>query len=314
MKILCFFSCMILLLSTYAQSDSVKVDPYPVYSVGISKGDYYSYNNSRLIDFASLFSEHSYFTDISQEDFSLSSINYKQTNPRFSAYFLKYNPPSEKNKFFYHSRWLIGVAYHEVNIFGFSHSRVERTRLDTLTVENASEIIFIDSVIRDTHHSDYMSEQLKLNLAFHAITNPSKRWAFYAGVGLSSGFSINSKIKHVHEIENVIELTTPQDTNNSVGTLSSDIKTTLEMFDGYRNITFAGSIPFGFDFRIGEQNEFWRNMHLFAEFKPGVNVYIIPKIDPVASYFFAMKIGINFVLNTFDNSDFVESAQIQLLE
>ncbi len=296
MKIFCFFTCLFLGLSIYAQSDSLKVDNYPVYSVEISAGDYSGYNSSRLIDFTSLFSEYSYFIEISQGDFRLSSIYYKQTNPLFSANFIKYNRPSEDNEFFFHSRWLIGVTYHESNLFGFSHSGVERTRLDTLTAENSSEIIFLDSVVRDRHYSNYMSEQLKFNLAFHAITDPSKRWAFYAGVGLSSGFSINSKIKHVHQIENAVELTTPQDTIYALGILSSDLKTTQEMLDAYRNMTFAASIPFGFDFRIGKQSEFLRHLHLFVEFEPGVNVYIFPKIDPIASSFFAMKIGINFVL------------------
>jgi hypothetical protein len=283
-------------LSTYAQPDSVKVDPYPVYSIGISKGDYISYNNSRLIDFANLFSEYSYFREISQENFSLSSIYYIQTNPVFSANFIKYYPPNEDNEFFFHSRWLFGLTYHEANVFGFSHTRVERTRLDTLTAENGSEIYFLDSVVRDTHDSNYTSEQLKLNLAFHAITNPSKRWAFYAGVGLSCGFSIHSKIKHVHQIENAIELTTPQDTSYSVGALSSDNKTIYETLDVCGNINFSGSIPFGLDFRVGEQSEFLRNVHLFVEFKPGVNVHIFPKIDPVANSFFVMKTGINLVL------------------
>jgi len=300
MRLFCFFIYLFIGFSVYAQSesenDSLKVDTYPVYSFGISIGEYSGYNSSRMIDFANLFSEYSYFAEISQEDFSLSSIYYRQTNPLFSASFMKYNRPSEDNKFFFHSRWLIGVSYHDANLFGFSHMRVERTRFDTLTAENSSEIILLDSVVRDTHYSNYMSEQLKFDFAFHAITNPSERWAFYAGVGISSGFSLHSKVKHVHQIENAIELTSPQDTINSLGTLSSNLKATHEMLDANGNMTFAASIPMGFDFRIGKQNNFLRNVHLFVEFQPGINVRFFRKVDLVASSFFAMKIGLNYVL------------------
>ncbi|MDA3909860.1 MAG: hypothetical protein PF448_00705 [Bacteroidales bacterium] len=297
MKIFCFLIFLFAVFSIDAQSDSVKNESYPEYSFAISSGTNSDFTTGKLSDFTSMSSD---FTDanvIPQGDYYRSSFHYYyQNNMSFSANFIKYNLPSKDDRFYFHSRWSFGLGYHNANLFGMAFNGVERIRFDSLTSENSTEMVFLDSVVSDLHYLNYLSEQLSFNVSFQATTDPSKRWAFYAGVSARAGFSINSKIKHTQYLDNAVELISSPFTFYNYGTISSDLTITEEFFDAQSNISFATSIPFGFDFRIGEQSELLRHLHLFVELEPGINVHVFPEINPVASSFFTMKTGINFVL------------------
>ena len=165
----------------------------------------------------------------------------------------------------------LGFVYYSQNGMSSDYYRMDRKRCDTLTSSATGQSYYYDSVTYKNYNMNYTTEQLRLDASVIYRTNPEARWSIFGGIGIELGGGINSvtsiSYNETTTFESASSTSSAQNPYNS-----TDVG--IHINEQYTNkMGWGGAvyIPFGIDFRVGKKKEFFKRMHLFAEFRPGIN-------------------------------------------
>jgi len=172
-----------------------------------------------------------------------------------------------------------GISY--FSVAGVIHTlpETERKPYDTLISTQTGEIILIDSITTRTSFMTYKSEQLRMDASIIYRTNPQDRWMFFAGAGIAAGWAFNT----FASINYSVNRNTQNSDNNSTYSAYSttDINFRSELFSSRKGFGASAGIPMGIDWRVGRKHAFWKQVHIYYEFRPGVNITVIPELDTI---------------------------------
>jgi hypothetical protein len=171
-----------------------------------------------------------------------------------------------------------GISAQGISASIYNTSNSFTTRIDTLVSSaNGSIYGFVDSTHRDFTFSNYMATAVKLDFAYLASTDVSKRFSFYSGVGLNFGITLAPRTEihsHAWDSEQIT------DTNgNFISTQSvyNALNVNRQVYQNKMGYMAALYVPIGIDFQLGKKNEVMKKMHLFFELRPTVSVLSIPE-------------------------------------
>lgn len=199
----------------------------------------------------------------------------------------------DKNKNTYKANPIlrIGISYFTgAQLSGTIFSEEKKT-FDTLRSATTSETVYIDSTHTKEYGMNYSSEQLRLDASLLFSTNPSARWKFYSGIGITTGLSFNAQTIIYYSESESKEMRNANEPTYGYGYSSYGTSiTTSETIKNKGNFAMSAYIPLGVDFRIGRR-EFWKRTHLFYEFRPSINYVSIPELQTIVNAHLVQGLG-----------------------
>jgi hypothetical protein len=176
----------------------------------------------------------------------------------------------------------LGLSYYSLTSLTGSLYKSERKTYDTLRSAQSGEIVYLDSVTTKNYQMNYSSEQIRIDGSVIFRTRPNARWSFFAGIGVTGGYSLDANTYINYSKSDRTETRHPS--GNILlssrfyffSTGSDNYKS--EIFNNRNGIRLSAYIPMGIDFRVGKKSEFWKMTHLFFELRPGINVTSIPEL------------------------------------
>ena len=177
----------------------------------------------------------------------------------------------EKPAFWGNPTFRLGISYQQGDYGLGRFTNSSTTFYDSLssTYQGVTTMHAVDSVHSEDHSFNLASNRLRLNTSFLLRTNQSKRFSFYAGLGIGFGVSINSELRYQRSSSDFYHVSGYSGPYDLQGLLPSAV---FDMnFRYYRTnpiYDFTVSVPIGVAFRIGNSNEFWKHAYLFAEVAP----------------------------------------------
>ena len=192
---------------------------------------------------------------------------------------------SDKQKTTYKTNPLLrlGFSYFSGTTLTSNLRNEYRKPYDTLTSAQTGQTTYLDSVTTNEYRINYSSEQLRFDGSLIFRTNPDARWSLFAGIGISAGVSINANTDINYNKFTGIEPFTANDNLFTSYNYSSSDNRNNEQFRNKNNFGASVFTPMGVDFRIGKKREFWKQMHLFYELRPGINITSIPELRTITN-------------------------------
>jgi hypothetical protein len=215
-----------------------------------------------------------------EEDFSSYDNNVLFYNGEVGSiggihtYFKFVNPSKVDQKIF--SSMRIGISFTDSRKLSRSYSKSDKFRVDTLISNQTGQAYFIDSTATESIYMDYGQSQVFLSAAYFLGSNPEDRWAFYSGVGLMAGYTIDS-YTYISKSNSSHVDNSRYDEDRYSSEYHS--RSEDEYYKNDNSFSVIASLPIGVDFRIGKKRRFWSNSHLAAEFQPSLYYYSIPELD-----------------------------------
>lgn len=210
---------------------------------------------------------------------------------------LKFNRPQNTNTKA-RPQLRIGLTYlSRTSIRGSLYQR-DNVPYDTLFSANTGNIIYVDSVIINSYSMSYTSEQLRLDLSLIYRTDPTSRWSFFYGAGLMGGYSLSAQTEIYYNNYGWSEARLPFGSGYTSGSFTTyDDTNSREVFKNQREYGFSAFIPLGIDFRIGNKSKILSQMHLFYEFRLGIDFQAIPSLGNYIMPFNQNAIGLRYSWN-----------------
>lgn len=180
----------------------------------------------------------------------------------------------------------LGISYYSGSGMSNGYGYELTKPYDTLISSQTGSSIYIDSVYSENVTMDYKYQQVRFDGSIIFRTKPEERWSLYGGVGFSFGASINSQTS----ISISSSATVSSEFQGPNGIINNNF-----VNETYRNKTNFGAsvyLPLGIDFRIGKKREFWKQIHMFYELRPGVNTLSIPELGKMTSATLQQGLGI----------------------
>lgn len=171
----------------------------------------------------------------------------------------------------------LGISYvsgtrQEINL-----TKEEKRSFDTLVSNQTGNSIILDSITSTGYRLRYDCEQLYFDASVIFRTNPDARWSLYGGAGFAIGISIDARTEIRKTIANSEQVRFSNGNNGSYEYSYTEDENS-EKYSNDNSFGFFAYLPIGVDFRIGKQNEFWKQVHLFYEIKPGINMVSVPEL------------------------------------
>lgn len=181
---------------------------------------------------------------------------------------------------------------------GFSHSlfKSEQTRYDTLFSGVSGQVAYLDSVFEQNYDMRYQSNQLHLDISVIYRTNSKSLLSAYAGVGVSAGIAVFSETTIGYYENNFTQNSGGWVNNNDYQNRNSDF--TEETFSNTQNFAMQVYVPIGIALKLAKKREFFRDLHLFTEMRPGLGYFQIPELK--AGYtrpFYQQTFGLRYAIN-----------------
>lgn len=188
----------------------------------------------------------------------------------------------------------VGLTYKlGSTMWGYASKEIS-TPYDTLISQSTGELFPVDSVTTIGYQMDYMSQQIKLDVAAIFRTDPKARWSLFSGFGASFGTTINARTQIHRSEENSINQFQNEETNSKdayYGLWSyEDVES--EQFNNKNYLVYSAYIPVGLDFRIANKHEFWKKLHLFYEIQSTLNITPIPELRTLNNVAFQHGMGV----------------------
>lgn len=285
--------------SVFGQEQTKSIKKISIHDVYIQTGLMSEqYTNGTISDFKAL-APQSVLLNNDMKNFSQSNGFGLMSNPTFSVMMgLKF---SNKEKTMYKANPLLrlGFSYSSgTNLIGNSYKEV-RKAYDTITSSQTGEIAYVDSINTQSYYMNYNSNQLRFDGSVIFRTNPEARWSLFTGIGITAGFSINSRTDIYYNNYGRTETTYADGTttSNSANGYSYSNNSNTETFRNKSNFGLSTYIPMGIDFRIGKKREFWQRTHLFYELRPGINMTSIPGLQTITNATIQQGIGVKVSWN-----------------
>lgn len=201
---------------------------------------------------------------------------------------------SDREKKAYKSNPLLrlGVFYFSATNLSGNLYKETRSDYDTLSSGSTGATILQDSVTTHSYSMSHLAEQIRFDGSLIFRTNPAARWSLYSGIGISAGVTFQTETR-ILSTYNIRVENHYQDGSTTVASYYFPPEYTYYEKQKTRN-GFGGSayIPMGLDFRIGKKNEFWKQVHLFLEVRPGMNFTAIPELRTVANAYMQSGFGV----------------------
>ncbi|MBK7964412.1 MAG: hypothetical protein IPK10_03275 [Bacteroidetes bacterium] len=192
----------------------------------------------------------------------------------------------------------VGLSYENADYFDNYYSKSTSLRFDTLYNSQGQSIYYRDSVNYKSTSMYYSSSSLSTEASILLRTSAAKRWMFYIGAGFSGGVSFKNEVTvSKTETEFVDEYEISGLTSNINTSHNNLHELQNEIIDVGSSWVLSGFVPLGIDFRLGKKNEFLKQVHLFAEFRPGIKMMDIPTVGMNTSTFTLSSFGLRYVWN-----------------
>lgn len=184
----------------------------------------------------------------------------------------------------------VGLTFKSGDLISASTFKETRTTIDTLVSQSSGQKYPLDSVSYESYGLYYRSQQIKLDASLIFRTNPKARWFLFGGFGGTIGTTINNKTTiNYHQYDytskkNEDVLFFPNNPSNH--------SSKNESFVNQNSMVYSIYVPLGVDFRISNNNEFWKRIHLFYEMQPAVNFTPVPELKTFNNIAFQNNLGI----------------------
>jgi hypothetical protein len=120
---------------------------------------------------------------------------------------------------------------------------------------------------------------MQVDVSLLTSTNSSARWSLKSGFGLLFGISFNSftdiSLSEWHDVSGL----------NSYFSES-------ERFRNKNYFTSSIYLPFMVDFRIANNSDFWKRVHVFYEARPMFQLSFIPETNTLTQLGFSQGLGL----------------------
>jgi hypothetical protein len=169
-----------------------------------------------------------------------------------------------------------GVSHSFVNVSSQSYYQQSTTTLAIDTLSNG-DIVATDSIASSWYRYNWNSDVLNLHLGWIVRSDP-KRWvSVYTGFDCFAGVGYNGTIRatHAHESREVISFLYSIPGAGYYGNNKTEISVE-EFFRAPSFTSIGGSIPIGFNVRLGRRDNFLKHVAVFGEYNGGVHI-LIPK-------------------------------------
>jgi len=188
-----------------------------------------------------------------------------------------------------------GLTYtYAQNLSSFANNEV-RTPYDTLISSSTGEKYTMDSVLITGYDMHYVTQQFKLDVSVLFRTNPEARWSLFIGLGAQFGASINAKTQ-THKYEGFY-ISNSMVTEEIHFVQSQNQQYQTEEFINQNVLVFSTYVPLGIDFRVSNNNDLFKHVHLFYEMRPSLNVTYIPELRTLTNLAIQHGIGMKVQWN-----------------
>lgn len=171
------------------------------------------------------------------------------------------------------------------------YSERTETPFDTLISQQTGQEYYVDSVSEKRYYAEYFSDILLIEMSAIWRTKAQKRWAFFGGVGIGAGLSLNANTEIAYTRRSWLETSQKEDLyyhNNSHKTEEFELETFRNKTSSFYTVFF----PLGVEWRVGKKSGFLRNVYLFYELRPGLSLLNIPETTSYAKTFIHHSIGL----------------------
>lgn len=175
----------------------------------------------------------------------------------------------------------VGVQFQQAPVFSQHYSATKRVPYDTITSSQTGTQTYIDSIFIDNYHITYNQKRVMLDASLIFRTKPEARWHLFGGIGLQLGMAFRANttvqysfLKGQSSKQNGLEyLSNYMMLNNH----SADNKT--EKVANASSVAGGVYIPLGLNFRLSKKHDFFRQISLFTEMRPGLYWSGVPELN-----------------------------------
>lgn len=186
----------------------------------------------------------------------------------------------------------LGLTYRNHEPYSIDYADGIVTRYDTLK-GNHGEVFYMDSVVSKLLGMEYRTNELRMDISMTFCTNPDARWSLYGGGGISFGWLFNNYTKLHYSETDAIQMTRSEGGEFLYHDYDSDYyHSRTESFNNKNGFSASVFVPVGVDFRIARRGEFFKRLHLFVEFRPGINFTSIPELESSTRFFMNTNFGL----------------------
>jgi hypothetical protein len=210
------------------------------------------------------------------EDYSLNSYSGSGGSfvPSISLGFTPYSKKRGEHNYNREFRIKLGGSFGSGRSFFFSQN--ETFPYDTLTSAIGNPDIYIDSVY--FHNISYVENISEINIGMSYLfkTNAKKRWYLYAGVGAEYGFAFQDYVT-IDDDEGYYGTRTNNNNNNFNNNNYSYNSTKTKLTSNTHFVRMY--IPLGINFRIANNNNFFKHVNIYSQFSPGIEFQIVTSVE-----------------------------------
>ena len=237
-------TCLQLIICGLLIAQETAQKKYTPVNVQLMAGSINSYGGSNsLQDFQDLFPN----SELLNNDLSdFKSNKWNTQNNAFALSALVAFKKADNNKLNYR----FGLSYFSGNGLNNYLSKETKNPYDTLESASTGKQIFIDSTYHDTYSLSYYYQQLSVEGAMTYGTNPTSKFSFYGGVGVSLGFRFNTETLIEHSSFTRYESENKESDYDSFISEFDHRKTEEESVKNKSGISLGGFLPLGVNFRI----------------------------------------------------------------
>lgn len=177
----------------------------------------------------------------------------------------------------------IGITQFQSVPLSSAYQRFSELRYDTLISQSTGQVVFLDSMITQFYNMNYTISQIRLDLALVFSSSSEARFGISGGVGITAGTSYKSGAEITYS------RTARNQQTDQYGNPTQDYTENFTHQSQIENVSSGKSsgasvyLPLSASFRIGENDTIWNKLHVFCEFRPGVNFSFIPGIRTIAN-------------------------------
>ncbi|MCC6817784.1 MAG: hypothetical protein IT245_02690 [Bacteroidia bacterium] len=147
----------------------------------------------------------------------------------------------------------------------------EKKHIDTLISPRTGATAYIDSIFVKSYNFNTRSDLMQLDVAFIWRTHNNNKMTVFGGFGGFVGGSFNVFTEISHFERKYLSTESPY--------INSYSNSKIESFKNKNHLSYGAYIPFGLDYKISKQNEFWSHFHLVFESRIRLQYYKVSGIN-----------------------------------
>jgi len=261
-------------------------------SILLTNDDYFKMKNS-AVDQSEFISN--------PEDYNIASYSSNTSGGFAPSASLSFTPYSKKKGALnYNHEFRIKLGGSFGNNRSFYYYRDETHPYDTLSSAIGNPDIIIDSVYFDSPSYVETINEINIGLSYLFKTNAAKRVYIYAGIGAEYGLVLQDYVTTVREdgyyLKNNSDdfYVAPYHDENTDQFGFSSTKTKLTSNTHFIRMY----IPLGINFRIANNNNFFKHINIYTQFSPGVEIQIVTGVETYTNPFIGVAVvGLRYTID-----------------